>query len=136
MNLDRCTKGQRTVVTTLDAPLMVSAGAGSGKTFTLTQRVAFALSPEAGEAGLSSVDELLAITFTTKAAAELKGRIKGLLLSEGLEGEALKVDDAWVSTIHGMAARILREHALEVGLDPAFQVSGEVEADELLAEAA
>ena len=136
MNLDRCTKGQRTVVTTLDAPLMVSAGAGSGKTFTLTQRVAFALSPEAGEAGLSSVDELLAITFTTKAAAELKGRIKGLLLSEGLEGEALKVDDAWVSTIHGMAARILREHALEVGLDPAFQVIGEVEAGELLTEAA
>ena len=136
MNLDRCTEGQRTVVTTLDAPLMVSAGAGSGKTFTLTQRVAFALSAEAGGAGLTSVDELLAITFTTKAAAELKGRIKGLLLSEGLEAEALKVDDAWVSTIHGMAARILREHALEVGLDPAFQVIGEVEADELLAEAA
>ncbi|WP_282191239.1 UvrD-helicase domain-containing protein [Adlercreutzia caecimuris] len=136
MNLDRCTEGQRAVVTTLDAPLMVSAGAGSGKTFTLTQRVAFALSPEAGGAGLTSVDELLAITFTTKAAAELKGRIKGLLLSEGLEAEALKVDDAWVSTIHGMAARILREHALEVGLDPAFQVIGEVEADELLAEAA
>lgn len=136
MNLERCTDGQRTVVTTLDAPLMVSAGAGSGKTFTLTQRVAFALSPEAGGAGLSSVDELLAITFTTKAAAELKGRIKGLLLAEGLEAEALKVDDAWVSTIHGMAARILREHALEVGLDPAFQVIGEVEADELLAEAA
>ena len=136
MNLDRCTEGQRAVVTTLDAPLMVSAGAGSGKTFTLTQRVAFALSPEAGGAGLTSVDELLAITFTNKAAAELKGRIKGLLLSEGLEAEALKVDDAWVSTIHGMAARILREHALEVGLDPAFQVIGEVEADELLAEAA
>ncbi|THG38212.1 UvrD-helicase domain-containing protein [Adlercreutzia caecimuris] len=136
MNLDRCTEGQRAVVTTLDAPLMVSAGAGSGKTFTLTQRVAFALSAEAGGAGLTSVDELLAITFTTKAAAELKGRIKGLLLSEGLEAEALKVDDAWVSTIHGMAARILREHALEVGLDPAFQVIGEVEADELLAEAA
>ena len=136
MNLERCTDGQRTVVTTLDAPLMVSAGAGSGKTFTLTQRVAFALSPEAGGAGLSSVNELLAITFTTKAAAELKGRIKGLLLAEGLEVEALKVDDAWVSTIHGMAARILREHALEVGLDPAFQVIGEVEADELLAEAA
>ena len=57
MNLERCTDGQRTVVTTLDAPLMVSAGAGSGKTFTLTQRVAFALSPEAGGAGLSSVDE-------------------------------------------------------------------------------
>ena len=63
MNLDRCTEGQRAVVTTLDAPLMVSAGAGSGKTFTLTQRVAFALSSEAGGAGLTAVDELLAITF-------------------------------------------------------------------------
>ncbi len=136
MNLERCTTGQRQVVTTLDEPLMVSAGAGSGKTFTLTQRVAYALAPGEGEAPyLASVGELLAITFTTKAAAELKGRIKGLLIEEGLEEEALSVDDAWVSTIHGMAARILREHALEVGLDPAFEVIGEVEADELLAEA-
>nr|WP_272897940.1 UvrD-helicase domain-containing protein [Adlercreutzia mucosicola] len=136
VNLERCTTGQRQVVTTLDEPLMVSAGAGSGKTFTLTQRVAYALAPGEGEAPyLASVGELLAITFTTKAAAELKGRIKGLLIEEGLEEEALSVDDAWVSTIHGMAARILREHALEVGLDPAFEVIGEVEADELLAEA-
>ena len=136
MNLERCTTGQRQVVTTLDKPLMVSAGAGSGKTFTLTQRVAYALAPGEGKAPyLASVGELLAITFTTKAAAELKGRIKGLLIEEGLEEEALSVDDAWVSTIHGMASRILREHALEVGLDPAFEVIGDVEADELLAEA-
>ena len=86
MNLERCTTGQRQVVTTLDEPLMVSAGAGSGKTFTLTQRVAYALAPGEGEAPyLASVGELLAITFTTKAAAELKGRIKGLLIEEGLE---------------------------------------------------
>lgn len=133
MNLDTCTAPQRRVVTTLNAPLMVSAGAGSGKTFTLTQRVAYALSPNGeGAAYLDSVDELLAITFTTKAAAELKSRIKGLLLSEGLAEEALKVDGAWVSTIHGMASRILREHALEIGIDPAFEVVGEVEAARLL----
>lgn len=133
MNLDTCTAPQRRVVTTLDAPLMVSAGAGSGKTFTLTQRVAYALSPNGGEpAYLDSVDELLAITFTTKAAAELKSRIKGLLLAEGLAEEALKVDGAWVSTIHGMASRILREHALEIGIDPAFEVISEVEAARLL----
>lgn len=136
MNLDACTDAQRSVVTTLDAPLMVSAGAGSGKTFTLTQRVAFALAPGEGHSPyLSSVDELLAITFTKKAAGELKGRIKSLLLAEGLYDEALKVDGAWVSTIHGMASRILREHALEIGIDPAFEVIEGAEREELLAEA-
>ncbi|MDE8703069.1 UvrD-helicase domain-containing protein [Adlercreutzia equolifaciens] len=136
MNLDQCTDAQRRVVTTLDAPLMVAAGAGSGKTFTLTQRVAYALSPQGSEAPyLTSVDELLAITFTKKAAAELKSRIKGLLLAEGLTEEALKTDEAWVTTIHGMASRILREHALEIGIDPAFEVVEDAEAEELLDEA-
>ncbi len=136
MNLTKCTKSQRRVITTLDAPLMVSAGAGSGKTFTLTQRVAYALSPHDGQPPfLDSVDELLAITFTTKAADELKSRIKGLLLDEGLEQEALKADNAWVSTIHGMASRILREHALEIGIDPAFEVIGDDRRDELMEEA-
>lgn len=136
MNLDQCTDAQRRVITTLDAPLMVAAGAGSGKTFTLTQRVAFALSPQGAEPPyLSSVDELLAITFTKKAAAELKSRIKGLLLAEGLVEEALKTDEAWVTTIHGMASRILREHALEIGIDPAFEVIEGAEAEELLDEA-
>ncbi|MCI8424570.1 MAG: UvrD-helicase domain-containing protein [Adlercreutzia sp.] len=134
MNLETCTKAQRRVIQTLDAPLMVSAGAGSGKTFTLTQRVAFGLTGggEGRAPYLDSVNELLAITFTTKAASELKGRIKGLLLDEGLRDEALKVDDAWVSTIHGMASRILREHALEIGIDPAFEVISEAEGEELL----
>ena len=85
MNLETCTKAQRRVIQTLDAPLMVSAGAGSGKTFTLTQRVAFGLTGggEGRAPYLDSVNELLAITFTTKAASELKGRIKGLLLDAG-----------------------------------------------------
>lgn len=136
MNLDQCTDAQRRVITTLNVPLMVAAGAGSGKTFTLTQRVAFALSPQGAEPPyLSSVDELLAITFTKKAAAELKSRIKGLLLAEGLVEEALKTDEAWVTTIHGMASRILREHALEIGIDPAFEVIEGAAAEELLDEA-
>ncbi|MEE0706306.1 MAG: UvrD-helicase domain-containing protein, partial [Adlercreutzia sp.] len=136
MNLDQCTDAQRRVITTLNAPLMVAAGAGSGKTFTLTQRVAFALSPQDAEPPyLASVDELLAITFTKKAAAELKSRIKGLLLAEGLVEEALKTDEAWVTTIHGMASRILREHALEIGIDPAFEVIEGAAAEELLDEA-
>ena len=127
MNLDLCTPGQREVVQTLDEPVMVAAGAGSGKTFTLTQRIVGALLPGADGARpyLDSMDQVLAITFTKKAAAELRSRIKGLLLKEGLHEQAHAVDDAWVSTIHGMASRILREHALEIGLDPAFEVISE-----------
>lgn len=131
MNLDSCTPGQRAIITTLDRPLMVSAGAGSGKTFTLTQRIAFALErPDdaAAEPFARSVDEVIAITFTKKAAAELKSRVKRRLGELGLAEEALKVDDAWISTIHGMCARLLREHALEVGIDPAFEVMAETDA--------
>lgn len=137
MNLDRCTSGQREIITTLDAPLMVAAGAGSGKTFTLTQRIVGALLPHDGHpAPLDSINQVLAITFTKKAASELKGRIKSLLLAEGLRDQALAVDGAWISTIHGMASRILREHALELGIDPAFEVISEARSEELRAEAA
>ena len=137
MDLTACTPGQRETVLTLDEPLMVSAGAGSGKTFTLTQRIVRALLPGEGgsPAPLESIGQVLAITFTKKAAAELRSRIKGALRAEGLGEQALLVDDAWITTIHGMAARLLRENALDVGLDPAFQVIGEAEADELLQQA-
>ena len=128
MNLDTCTPGQKTIITTLDKPLMVSAGAGSGKTFTLTQRIAYAF--ETGY--LDSIDQILAITFTRKAASELKTRIKKQLLSMGLTDEALRIDDAWISTIHGMCSRILKEHALELGLDPAFELLSDVEQKTLL----
>ena len=120
--------GQVKCIHTLDASLAVSAGAGSGKTFTLTRRIVHALSSGAVE----DIGRVLAITFTSKAAAELKSRIKGALRAEGMVEQALKVDSAWISTIHGMCARILRAHALEVGIDPAFCVLGEAEAAPLL----
>lgn len=137
MNLDTCTDGQRTIITTQAQPLMVSAGAGSGKTFTLTQRIAYALSEptHVGKPFCSGIDEVMAITFTNKAAAELKSRIKHELVAIGMPDEALKVDDAWISTIHGMCQRVLREHSLELGLDPAFEVIGQTEEDALRAQA-
>ena len=137
MNLDsRAKSGQRLTITTFDRPLMVAAGAGSGKTFTLTRRIAYGLLAGEGKSGgLRSVDEVLAITFTVKASAELRDRIRGLLREEGLVEESLKVDDAWVCTIGSMAARILRENAFEVGIDPAFEVVDEAEASYLRAEA-
>ncbi len=120
---------------TIEGPLFVSAGAGSGKTFTLTQRVLYALKPgskprdqwadpDRPEAFLDSIDQVLAITFTDKAATELKERIRSALREEGLDAEAEKVDNAWISTIHGMCSRIIRAHALDLGVDPAFTVAG------------
>ena len=113
------TSGQQTCIQTLDRPLVVAAGAGSGKTFTLTQRIAYAL--ESG--AVDDIERICAITFTNKAAGELKARIKAELRARGMAEQALKVDDAWISTIHGMCARILRAHALELDLDPAFEMA-------------
>ena len=123
--------GQIKCIQTLDAPLVVSAGAGSGKTFTLTQRIVNALATGA----IDDIGQVLAITFTTKAAAELKSRVRGALRAKGLVEQALKVDAAWISTIHGACARMLRSHALELGLDPAFSVIDEAHARTLLDEA-
>ena len=133
MNLDSCTPGQREIITTLDKPLMVSAGAGSGKTFTLTQRIAYALESESS--GIDAIDSIMAITFTRKAAGELKARVKRRLLDLGREEDALKVDDAWISTIHGACSRILREHALELGIDPGFEVLSETDVSRLRGDA-
>ncbi|MBQ9067917.1 MAG: ATP-dependent helicase, partial [Eggerthellaceae bacterium] len=134
MDFSSYTAGQERSVRHLDGPLLVSAGAGSGKTFTLTQRIAWALLPGSGTDGapfLGSIDEALVITFTEKAAAEIKERIRSTLRAEGMLDEALKVDAAWISTIHGACSRILHEHALEVGLDPAFSVLGATKEEEL-----
>lgn len=136
MDLSGFTPGQRQAITHLDGPLLVCAGAGTGKTFTLTQRIAFALvgDPENGiEPALESINQALVITFTNKAAAELKSRFRGMLRSVGRFEDALKVDSAWVSTIHGMCSRILREHALELEIDPEFKlVMGADQEDALL----
>lgn len=123
---------QLQVVKTLDRPLFVSAGAGSGKTFTLTRRIVYALSPESGPF-VEHLDQVLAITFTKDAAAEIRDRVRRALIEEGMDEEALTVDDAWISTIHGMCSRILRAHALELGIDPEFTVL--TDTDELMDQA-
>jgi len=111
--------GQRKCVETLDRPIVVAAGAGSGKTFTLTKRIVGAV--QSGY--VDDIGQVCAITFTNKAAAELKSRVKAELRACGLVEQSLKADDAWISTIHGMCARILRAHAVELDLDPSFQMA-------------
>ena len=121
MDWAKYTGPQKKCIQHLEGPLFVSAGAGSGKTFTLQQRIVYALSLESGPF-LQSVDEILAITFTEKAAAEIRGRVRSALRGEGMFEQALRADNAWISTIHGMCSRILHDNAFEFGLDPSFGI--------------
>lgn len=128
------TEAQRACVQCFGRPLVVSAGAGSGKTFMLTRRIAYALAhPELS--GVESIDQVLAITFTTLAAGEIKARVRSTLRSVGMIEQAALVDSCWISTIHGMCSRMLHEHALELGLDPQFGLIDDVDAEKLRTEA-
>lgn len=130
------TPAQKASIEHVDGPLLISAGAGSGKTFTLTRRIAWALTPGSageGRAFVDDIDQVLAITFTEKAAREIKARVRSTLRQEGLVEQALKVDAAWISTIHGMCSRILKEHALSLGMDPSFSLVGDQEQRDLRA---
>lgn len=125
------TESQRQAVECTGRPLFIQAGAGTGKTFTLTKRLAHGLA----QGTISDVENLLTITFTNKAAGELLGRVRAELRACGLAEGALKVDAAWISTIHSMCRRILSEHAFEAGIDPGARMLDEVESDELLGQA-
>lgn len=121
----RLTEDQRRIVETLDRPLFVAAGAGSGKSSTLAERVAWALDPASGPDGtpfITSLDQVLVITFTHLAADEIKEKIRERLREGGMDHHALAVDSAWISTIHGMCSRILKRHAFDLGIDPSFTV--------------
>ncbi len=135
MSARRLTPDQERIVRTLDRPLFVAAGAGSGKSSTLAERVAWALAPGSGEDGepyLESLDQALIITFTHAAAEEIREKIRARLREGGLTDEALQVDSAWISTIHGMCSRILRAHALDLGLDPNFKLVRETAQQQML----
>ncbi len=134
MDFSSFTDQQKECVKHLDGPLFIAAGAGSGKTFTLQNRIVWALMEES-ESGISSIEEVLAITFTEKATAEIKSRVRSALREAGMTEEGLKVDSAWISTIHGMCSRILHEHALEAGIDPSFTVLSDHDTAKLREEA-
>jgi DNA helicase-2/ATP-dependent DNA helicase PcrA len=97
-------------VETLDGPLLVLAGAGTGKTRVLTTRIAHILS-----LGRARPSQILAVTFTNKAAREMKGRV-GQLIGGVVEGMP------WLGTFHAIAVKILRRHAELVDLKPSFTV--------------
>ena len=102
----------------VEAPgsVFVSAGAGTGKTSVLVERYVRA----ACERGLD-VESILVITYTRKAAGELRTRIRSALVERDRPDLARELDGAWISTIHGFCARLLRTHPFAVGLDPRFR---------------
>jgi ATP-dependent helicase/nuclease subunit A len=96
--------------------VFVSAGAGTGKTSVLVERYVRAVC----EHGLD-VDSILVITYTRKAAGELRARIRTALVARGRPDLARALDGAWISTIHGFCNRLLKAHPFPVGLDPRFR---------------
>ncbi len=107
--LDGLNPEQRQAVEALDGPLLVLAGAGTGKTRVLTTRLAHILAT-----GRARPGQVLAVTFTNKAAREMIGRVERLI---GRSAAGL-----WLGTFHAVAARILRRHAELVGLKPDFTI--------------
>ena len=123
---------QKRAADCLDQPVLVTAGAGSGKTRMLTQRFVNAVVPgRAPGWEPAKLDQILAITFTDKAAGEIAGRVRIALSAAGLREDAREVTGAWVSTIHGLCSRILRRHSFEADVDPWFVVLDSVEAGRL-----
>ena len=109
LDLKKLNKEQKEAVTYEKGPLLIVAGAGTGKTTVITQRIAYLI-----EQALAKPEEILAVTFTEKAAGEMEERVDRLL--------PLGYVDLWVSTFHSFCERILRDHALDIGLPADFKV--------------
>jgi ATP-dependent helicase/nuclease subunit A len=110
--------------------LLLSAGAGSGKTSVLVERFVRAVREDG-----TAPAQILAITFTERAAGELRARVRERLLDLGEREAARDTEAAFVGTIHGFCARILRSHARLAGLDPGFSILEEGLASRLRAQA-
>ena len=110
--------------------VFVSAGAGTGKTKVLVERFARAVCDEGVD-----VESILVITYTEKAAGELRSRIRAGLIERGRPDLARELDGAWISTIHGFCHRLLRSHPFAAGVDPRFRVLDESQGRVLRGEA-
>src|ERR1700730_970781 len=109
--LDELNIGQHEAATTIEGPVLILAGAGTGKTRAITYRIAHLI--EKGVPGYS----ILAVTFTNKAAAQMKERVRDLMirLKKGY-------DDPWIGTFHSFCAWLLRREALRLGLTRDFKI--------------
>jgi len=129
--LDKLNPAQRRAVEhgagARSGPLLVIAGAGSGKTNTLAHRVAHLI------VGGADPRKILLLTFSRRAAAEMSRRVERIS-AEVMGKTAAAVGDAlsWAGTFHGIGARLLREHAQQIGLDPAFTIHDREDSADLM----
>src|SRR5713226_4643802 len=112
--LDGLNDAQREAVTHDAGPLLIIAGAGTGKTTAITRRIAWLIAQKKARP-----EEILALTFTDKAAAEMEERVDQLV--------PYGYADVEIATFHAFGDRLLREHALELGLQPDFRVLNRAE---------
>src|ERR1700679_1845496 len=105
---------QRDAVSNMSGPVMIVAGAGSGKTRVLTHRIALLL-----ESGVRPW-EILSLTFTNKAANEMKSRVAAMLETTGESADLAR--DLWMGTFHSVFARILRRNATQIGYTSSFTI--------------
>jgi ATP-dependent helicase/nuclease subunit A len=124
------TEVQKKAVQTIGKNILVSAGAGTGKTRVLVERILHLLRTQK-----ATLTELLVMTFTEKAANEIKARLSNRFREWDLERPRRDLENAAISTFHGFASRLLKEHPIEAGVDPDFRVI-ETEQAELLKEEA
>ena len=109
LDLSKLNKEQREAVVHQSGPLLIVAGAGTGKTTVITQRIVYLI-----EKGRAKPEEILAVTFTDKAAEEMEERVDRLL--------PYGYVDLWISTFHSFSERILRDSALDIGLPLDFKI--------------
>ncbi len=115
LDLSKLNPEQRKAVEHQGGPLLIVAGAGTGKTRAITYRIARLI-----ESGAANPDEILALTFTDKAAGEMEDRVDELL--------SLAYADAWILTFHAFCERVLRRHALDIGVPGNFKVADQTAA--------
>ena len=109
LDLTKLNDEQKDAVAHGEGPLLIVAGAGTGKTTVITQRIAYLI-----EKGFANPEEILAVTFTDKAAEEMEERVDKLLPIGYL--------DLWISTFHAFCERVLRDYALDIGLPSDFKI--------------
>jgi len=101
---------------------IISAGAGSGKTYRLTEEMASLLAPKDGQPAAVRASGIIATTFTNKAAAELKERVRIKLLEKGLTKEADELGNAMIGTVHSIGVQLLKRFSFEAGVSPEVDI--------------